>query len=182
MTQLSIGDVLNRHDLATIHGQPVQIPDPERLVHLQFRRYAGCPVCNLHLRSVARRHDDIAAAGIREVAVFHSAAETMLQFQGQLPFAVIADPGKELYAEFGVGKMSPMAALKPRSWLVAGRALARSDSLRGATGQGEEHLGLPADFLIGPDGSILAAKYGRHAGDQWQVDELLDLARSRSRV
>ncbi len=37
-------------------------------------------------------------------------------------------------------------------------------------------LGLPADFLIAADGRILAARYGEHAGDQWSVDELLDLA------
>jgi hypothetical protein len=39
-------------------------------------------------------------------------------------------------------------------------------------------LGLPADFLIASDGRILAAKYGRHANDQWEVDELLQLAAS----
>ena len=37
-------------------------------------------------------------------------------------------------------------------------------------------LGLPADFLIAPDGRTVARKYGRHAYDQWSVDELLDLA------
>jgi len=48
-------------------------------------------------------------------------------------------------------------------------------------GIGEKHLGLPADFLIAPDGSVLAAKYGRYASDQWSVDELLDLAKLHSR-
>jgi hypothetical protein len=37
---------------------------------------------------------------------------------------------------------------------------------------------LPADFLIGSDGRVLAAKFGSHADDQWSVDELLDLATS----
>lgn len=35
------------------------------------------------------------------------------------------------------------------------------------------HLGLPADFLIGSDGRVIACKYGMHADDQWSVDELL---------
>ena len=35
------------------------------------------------------------------------------------------------------------------------------------------HLGLPADFLIARDGRVLACKHGRHANDQWTVDELL---------
>jgi peroxiredoxin len=166
----------HRRELTTIHGQPVRLPDSGRVVHLQFRRYAGCPVCNLHLRSITRRHDDLVAAGIREVAVFHSSAAAMREFQGQLPFAVVADPGRTLYAEFGVGTMSPLTALNPRSWRAAARALIRAPSLRGAVGRGEKHLGLPADFLIDPGGRVLAAKYGRVADDHWSVDELLALA------
>jgi hypothetical protein len=54
---------------------------------------------------------------------------------------------------------------------------AARNTLRCAAQQGgEKHLGLPADFLIGSDGRVLAAKFGRHADDQWSVDELLDLA------
>lgn len=33
----------------------------------------------------------------------------------------------------------------------------------------------PADFLIAPDGRVVAGKYGEHADDQWSVDELTDL-------
>ncbi len=179
MTQLHTGDLLNPHDLTTISGEPTPVPDSGRLVHLQFRRYAGCPVCNLHLRSFAARHDELVAAGIREVVVFHSSAETMREFQGQLPFVAIADPQKKLYAEFGVETMSPWLALDPRSWRAAGRAIARAPSLHGATGPGEQHMGLPADFLVGRDGRIVAAKYGRRVDDHWSVDELLGLAAAR---
>jgi hypothetical protein len=177
MTRLKIGEAVRRRELVNIHGHPMQMPDTERLTHLQFRRYAGCPACNLHLRSIARRHDDLLAAGIREVVVFHSRRETMLEFQGQLPFAAIADPEKKLYAEFGVGRMSPLSALDPRSWRAVYRALTRSPDLRGAMGRGEEHMGLPADFLIGPDGVILAAKFGAYVDDHWSLDDLVALAR-----
>ena len=37
----------------------------------------------------------------------------------------------------------------------------------------------PAEFLIGPDGRVLAVKYGRVVDDHWPVDELLSLARPR---
>jgi len=52
--------------------------------------------------------------------------------------------------------------------------------MRGALGPVKPtggRLGLPADFLIAPDGRIAALKYGQHAYDQWTVDELLDHAR-----
>jgi hypothetical protein len=37
--------------------------------------------------------------------------------------------------------------------------------------------GLPAEFLIAADGLIKAVKYGRHAYDQWSVEEMLELAK-----
>jgi peroxiredoxin len=178
MAQLKIGDVVRQLESTAIRGKAVRIPDAGRLTHLQFRRYAGCPACNVHLRSVARRHDEVVAAGIQEIVVFHLRRETMLDFQGELPFAAIADPEKKLYAEFGVGQMTWLSAFDPRSWRAVYRALTRSPSLRGAMGKGEEHMGLPADFLIGSDGAILAAKYGEYVDDHWSVDDLLALART----
>ncbi len=180
MTEVNVGTHLNHLEPVTIQGEPVQIPDPDRLVHLQFRRYAGCPICNMHMRSISQRHEEIRAAGIREVVVFHSSAQTMLKFQGELPFAVIADPDKKLYAEFGV-KSSLKAVLNPRAPLAGFRARSVVNSPLSAMGIGEKHLGLPADFLIAPDGRVLAAKHGEYAGDQWSVDELLGLAKLHSR-
>ncbi|MEV0238550.1 peroxiredoxin-like family protein [Streptomyces sp. NPDC050674] len=178
------GSTVTARRLATVSGDPVGVPDPECLVHLQFRRFAGCPVCQLHLRSVVRRHAEIEAAGIREVVVFHSPAQELLPHTADLPFAVVADPDKRLYVEFGV-ESAPRALLSPRAWGPVVGAVLRSgwEVLRGrerlpAASQPGGRLGLPADFLIGPDGRILAAKYGDHVYDQWPVDELLRLASS----
>jgi peroxiredoxin len=180
MAHLKTGDMVQRRELMTIFSEVVRIPDSGRLTHLQFRRYAGCPACNVHLRSIARRHAEILVTGMQEIVVFHSGRETMLDFQGQLPFAAIADPQKTLYAEFGVGQMSWLSAFDPRSWRAVYRALTRSPNLRGAMGRGEEHMGLPADFLIGADGIVLAAKYGEYVDDHWSVDDLLALARAQA--
>jgi peroxiredoxin len=177
MPQIEVGDYVTARELSDIDDKPVRVPDPQRLVHLQFRRFAGCPICNLHMRSLSKRHDEIVAAGVREVVVFHSRADAMRDFLLDVPFTTIADPGKDLYREFGV-EASLKALLSVRAWSAATRGMkGRSrPSLRGAAGLGENHLGLPADFLIGSDGRVVAAKYGRHADDQWSVDELLDIA------
>ena len=180
--RLVSGQVIAASTFATADGVLVEVPDPDRLVHLQFRRFAGCPVCNLHLRSVVRRHDEIAAAGIREVVVFHSTAEELRAHTADLPFAVVADPDKRRYAEFGV-ESGPRALLDLRAWGPILRAISRDlaailrrkqppPAARPQSGR----LGLPADFLIARDGRLIAAKYGNHAYDQWSVDELLDLA------
>jgi peroxiredoxin len=165
-----------------ISGEHVRLPEEMRLVHLQFRRFAGCPVCSLHLQSFVRRQSEIADARIREVVVFHSSREALLEHAADLPFSVIADPGKDLYAEFNV-ESSVWALLDPRAWLPIIRGVVRS-AARIVARQGRApsltpaggRFGLPADFLIADDGRILAVKYGSHAYDQWSVDELLALA------
>ncbi|HEY1969331.1 MAG TPA: peroxiredoxin-like family protein [Pseudonocardia sp.] len=177
----SIGDTVKPRTLTSIHDAPVSIPDSAHLVHLQFRRFAGCPICNTHLRQIAQRHDDIQAAGIREVVVFHSSAAAMLPYHAELPFDTIADPDKTLYAEFGV-KESIRALGSLRAARASIRGIPRAvhtGGIRGATGVGERHLGQPADFLIDQHGRIIDRKYGNHAYDQWSVDELLHRAQTR---
>ncbi|MCV7154739.1 peroxiredoxin-like family protein [Mycolicibacterium pyrenivorans] len=163
-----------------VGGEPIAVPDPNALVHLQFRRFAGCPICNLHLRSFARRHEEINAAGIREVVFFHSGADELRPHVADLPFAAVADPHRRYYRQFGV-EASARALLDPRAWraIVRGVALTLTGRFRAPqTRQPGGRLGLPADFLVGSDGRVVAAKYGRHADDQWSVDELLTHART----
>lgn len=181
-TTLRPGDVVAARELPTVAGSTIRLPDAVRLVHLQFRRFSGCPVCNLHLRSFARRHDEIVAAGIQEVAVFHSPPDELRPHTAELPFAVVPDGEMRLYAEFGV-QAGRRALLDPRAWptivlaVVADlwRVVRRGQPLPASSPNGGR-LGLPADFLIASDGRIVACTYGEHADDQWSVDELLALA------
>lgn len=175
---LNVGDRVASRTLTTIEGAAVTIPAASGLVHLQLRRFAACPICSLHLREVARRHDEIAGARVTEVVVFHSSADTLRRYQADLPFAVVADPDRKLYDEFGVGS-SIRSVLHPQAVRAARRSLGQMRSVRSVVGSlapTENHLGKPADFLIGSDGVIRASKYGEHAGDQWSVDGLLKLA------
>src|ERR1700739_1055956 len=87
-----IGDVVASQQLTSMTGEPVSLLDPTHLIHLQFRRYAGCPICNLHLRSFALRKDELDAAGIRELVVFHSTAEELRRNEPDLPFTIVAGP------------------------------------------------------------------------------------------
>jgi peroxiredoxin len=179
---LAPGSTVAPRQLVAIDGESVSVPDPGQLVHLELRRFAGCPICNLHLRSVVQRKDELAAAGIKEVVVFHSTDQELRKYQAELPFAVIADPEKKLYAEFGVEK-STRAVLNPRVWPAIFRALGHT---MGEVIRRKEKappivhengsLGLPGDFLIDSDGRVVASKYGAHAYDQWTVDEVLELA------
>lgn len=174
MTAITTGTSIARRTLTSITGEDVDVPAREGLTHIQFRRYAGCPFCNLHLRSITARHAEITAAGINEVVLFHSTAEDLLAYNEPTPYPVVAYPRRVLYREFGV-EPSWRAVAHPRAWgpMLRGVTTKRKP-LSGDHGSG--HFGLPADFLIDAEGIVIAAKYGEHAYDQWSVDEVLQIA------
>lgn len=173
--KLKAGDQIDPLVLKSVIGADVQIPSPTaRLVHLQFRRFAGCPICNLHLHSIIDRYEELTSVGIREVVVFHSPASSLEPYQGKFPFDVVGDPEKKLYDKFGVGE-SKMALLDPRVWPALFRAVAQKDK---PTGEPEGGPWMrPAEFLIDPFGKIIASHYGAHAFDQWSVSEIVENAR-----
>jgi peroxiredoxin len=180
--RMTIGDRVAARSLTAVSGEEVRVPATSRLTHLQFRRFAGCPVCDLHLREVARRHAEIASAGVREVVLFHSSAKALAPYVADLPFPVVPDPEKRLYRAFGV-EAAPRALTTPAVWPVIARSVGRAlvwtlegrppPPFRAEGGR----LGLPADILIDAAGQVVACRYGEHAYDQWSVDELLALAR-----
>ena len=174
--QLHAGDVFPALTLKNIHDVDVLIPnDKAKWTHLQFRRFAGCPICNLHLRTFVERNAEIAAAGVREVVVFHSPNSSLLPFQGKFPFDVIGDPDKKLYKQFGV-ESSIFSILNPGAWPSMFEGHDLKDRPVGDPEGGP--LGLPADLLIDAEGKVVASHYGKHAYDQWSVDELLALVKS----
>jgi hypothetical protein len=75
------------------------------------------------------------------------------------------------------------AVTHPRAWTTPLNPSVYPVVLRGLRNggspgprHGETLLGLPADFRIDPAGRVVALRYGRHANDQWSVDELVELA------
>ena len=165
--------------LQSIQKEQVSIPDPNQVIHLQFRRFAGCPICNLHLQSFARQYPQLRKANIKEVIIFHSTEKELLKYTDGFPFSLIADPGKKLYKEYGV-EHSPWALLHPKAFASVFKGILNSfveylqhkRPLPSFAPRGGS-LGLPADFLISPDGKIIDSYYGRHADDHWSVEKVL---------
>src|SRR6266446_5069006 len=129
--KLKTNDIFPKKTLADIHDKTVNIPDSSvTWTHLQFRRFAGCPICNLHLQSFVKRNEELKSNGIREVVVFHSSKDALLPYQGNFPFHVIGDPEKKLYKQFGV-ETSIWAILSPKVWGTIFKANAVKDKPKG---------------------------------------------------
>jgi peroxiredoxin len=166
------GDILPPMVMEAVNGEAISLPDPTRIVHLQFRRFVDCPICNTHIAEFRKRAREIEAAGVREVIVFHSSPQSIRSYQKDVPFLMVGDRQKVLYEKFGVESSFGFMSLKAFGAAVRGMAHGHF-GLRPAGGP----LGLPADFLIAPSGRIDAVKYGTDAYDQWSVDQLLKLAK-----
>src|SRR5204862_2098937 len=166
------GDVLPTTEMKAVTGETIRLPNPKRLIHLQFRRFVDCPICNTHIADFRKRAREIEAAGIEEVIVFHSSPASIRSYQKDIPFLMVGDPKKVFYKEFGVETSFGFLSLKALGAAMRGMAHGHF-GLRLSGGP----LGLPADFLISPSGQITAAKYGTHAYDQWSVNELIALAK-----
>lgn len=173
--KIKVGDKVPELVLTSIAERIIKIPDPNRVTHLQFRRFSGCPICNLHLHQFIQNHHKLTESNIQEVALFHSSQQEMLQHQANAPFALIADPDKKLYKQFNVEK-SFLSIFHPKAMLTAIHSMIKLGFKLPPFS--ENKLGLPADFLIDSSGTVLAVKYGRHADDQWSVDDVINLVKN----
>lgn len=170
--RLEPGDEAPDFTLPAVDGAQVTLSDLDPPVHLAFVRYAGCPSCLLHVRRYARRVDEVEAAGVTPIVVFHSPIEDLRETVGAAPAVrVVGDPAREVYDAFGVEE----------DWtgIVSWATLAESvrgiaSGLRWRPSMGRPSFsGLPADFLIGEEREVLATHYGDHFADLWTVDDVL---------
>lgn len=159
---------------ATAYHGDVALDDYNNdILFLQFYRFADCPVCNLSLREFVTRFSELTTAGIRPVAVFHSATSSLRQYvrvKEDIPFPIIGDPNKLLFEQYGVEE-SRLAMLSPAVISKAARAITQGYLPNPLHIEGGQN-GLPAGFLI-ERGVIRVAHYGRHAGDIMTIDQIL---------
>lgn len=159
-----------------VGGEVITPGENESMTHVQFLRFAKCPACNLHLQTYFERADELRRAGIKEVVFFHSQKNLLVELQEKFPFDVIADPEKTFFSAYRV-ESSPWAILSPLAWPT----LLRGYMSRPGGMPDSSPFGLPAEFLIGPEGTILMSHYGTHSSDQWSVDDVLRLSSTAAR-
>jgi hypothetical protein len=171
MKKLVSGAQIKPYELQDIYGNKIYVPEIGRWTHLQFRRYSGCVICNLHLQEIINRQNEIKVAGINEVIFFQSSQAYLLAQFADKPVTIIADPELYYYREFAV-ENSYMSIANPAAWAPGFKGMFKFGIQ--LPKKGESPLGLPADFLIDDLGKIVAVHYGKHAYDQWSIDHLLN--------
>lgn len=131
---------------------------------LIFYRYAGCPLCLLHLSEISARAAWLAQVGVRVVLVFESKENkfaTVHAIADGTGFEFISDPEGEIYKTVFARKSWLGMFRVEVAWTIA-KALRRGISQGSISGPLSR---LPTHFLIGENGKIADAFYGKHAAD-----------------
>lgn len=144
-----------------------------RYLLLSFYRYASCPFCKLRVYELLQRLPEFERRDLSLVAVFQSAREGIMDHVGkqQPPFPIIPDPGHGIYRRYGVE--TSLHGFLLGLTLRVGKAL-KAMGKGFLPGRMEGRITLvPADFLIGPDGTILVAYYGKDISDHLPIEVIL---------
>jgi len=161
-------------------GNLVDLKKRRRPVLLSFYRYASCPVCNLRMQELIRSHPRLTAAGLDLIAVFQSPAEVVACYVGRqdAPFPIVPDHELVLYRRFGV----------EANWggLFTGSVLRAAKTAIGSgfkPGRIDGPLSrLPADLLIGADGRVAIAYYGKDINDHLPLPDIEHWLQSASLI
>ena len=162
-----------------IQGNPANPRSASEFILLSFFRYASCPLCNLGVRELINRHDELRKNNIKVLAVFQSPREKVLHYVGKQhpPFQIIPDPEKRLYKMYAV-ESSWLGFFK--AWSVGinkvVKAVIGNGFLPGSV-ENELHR-IPADFVIDNNGVLVSVYYGSDIGDHIPIAHLLNLAKS----
>ncbi|MHA1341582.1 MAG: redoxin domain-containing protein [Promethearchaeota archaeon] len=139
-------------DLKEILNQP----DTKKVI-LIFSRYFGCPICMLEFQSLIENKKNILKEGVKLIYITQSKKEVAYEFikKYDVDFPIIPSTKDELYAEYGLGKLTLSAiATVPKKLAVAKKAGFKHGEYEGYESQ------CPGQFIINKDGTISHMKKG----------------------
>lgn len=153
-------------DLSAYRGKPVL---------LSFLRNGACALCNLQVHQLIQKYPDYHAKGLEVVTVFESPRESILQYVGKqdAPFPIIPDPTAQLYDLYGVEVSAEKVNATMASEFGPQRVQeAAAQGFQLTPEEGSNFHRIPADFLIGPDGTIIEAFYADLIGQHLSFETI----------
>ncbi|MFM7427631.1 MAG: peroxiredoxin-like family protein [Elainella sp.] len=150
---LKPGQAMPNFELPDATGKLVRSPDllVQGSLLISFYRGNWCPYCNLELRALQQRLEEIRALGATLVAISPETPDQSLTTQEKhdLQFPVLSDAGNRVARQFGLVSQLDQS-LRP-IYKAFGIDLAAHN------GDQSFELPIPATYLVGADGTVLNA-------------------------
>ena len=127
-----------------------------------------------------RRKDELDAAGVIVVVVTFETNTIALDYarSHEMPWPVLVDPDRGLYAAYGIGRGSLRAIWGPANWAPWLRGVLRGHLPRLATADTLQRGG---DVVVGPNGIVALHHVSDGPADRPTVDAILQAATGDNR-
>lgn len=166
----AVGDKLPDGVLTDIAGRLVCVPSDlgARSLVVSFNRGAWCSYCGLQLRALARAYSTISALGADVVAIVPETAQyaRSLKETRELPFNILVD--LDLGYALSLGLVFWIGDELQSMYLKLGIDLGRFQSNAGW------FLPIPATFVVGRDGCIIARFLDPEFRRRMPIEEITD--------
>jgi peroxiredoxin len=156
---LKVGDKAPLFKLESFNAGTIDLEEliGEQKIVLIFSRYFGCPVCQVDLRHLLKRIDEIREKGAKVIYITQSGEEVAQEYieAQRIDFPVVESSKDELYDEYGLGIMNPKAVVQLKSKLKE----AKEFGIEHGEYEGWEKQG-PGQFIIDESGVIIHSEKG----------------------
>lgn len=165
--------------VADINGNKVKLSDFKgKKIILSFYRNVNCPFCNRRVHQLMGMNFRLKDTGVQMLFFFESSNDKIKSsafHEGVSPWPVVGDPEKKIYNLYGVESsvfkfMRTMVASNPL------KAKKETAQLNLPEDKDASLTLIPADFFIDENFKVVMAKYGKHADDHVNIDELKTFA------
>jgi peroxiredoxin Q/BCP len=119
-----------------------------------------------------QRYGDIEAKGAEVVAIFFEPRNRLFQLtrQLQLPYPVLSDPERDVYAAYSLAQGNLLKIFSPKTVWTYVKHFARGRRYEHAASDWKQ---LGGDFILGEDGTVLYEHRGQTPADRPTVASLI---------
>jgi len=152
------GDEAPLFKLDSYNAGPIELAQFKgQKVVLIFSRYFGCNICQLDLKTLLSRKEEIYEKGAKIFYVTQSGEKVSRSFikKENIDFPVIPSSKEGLYKDYGLGLMTTEAVTEVRAKMKEATLL----GIEHGEYEGWEKQG-PGQFIINEDGKIIHSKKG----------------------
>jgi peroxiredoxin len=165
----AVGTVAPTFSGTDVNGNPVDLAALREKgpVVLFFYRGSWCPICNKHLAAVQDSLQLILDKGASVVAITPETPESVAGIiaKSGASFPIVHDAGYAILCDYGTAFTEGSGKVKAMK--IAGYNIPK------ANGNDDNVLPVPATFIIGQDGTILAAHFDTNYKQRMSVKEIL---------
>ena len=119
-----------------------------------------------------QRYGDIEAKGAEVVAIFFEPMDRLFQLtrQLQLPYPVLSDPERDVYAAYSLAQGNLLKIFSPKTVWTYVKHFARGRRYEHAASDWKQ---IGGDFILGEDGTVLYEHRGQTPADRPTVASLI---------